>query len=188
MREQHLHGIDSGLRHRLAAIGARVAEQPMTGSADRGPLVGHVPEYTITLSRADGRTLTFPLSTGQAPYEPTAFDLVDTLLCNAGLHVDEGMGGKAAADEMDSVRRFLEGPDCWEDWLRHTDRDPGRQDDYDEVDPDGAAPTVCPQCGATDAEGEGKLDGLLEPYQDAEGSGYQCLNPECQWLGTPDSE
>lgn len=135
MREHHLHGIDSGLRQRLAAIGPQVTEQRMTGSADRGPLVGHVPEYTITLARADGRTMTFPLSTGQAPYEATPFDLVDGFLCNASLHVDEGMGGKEAADEMDRVRLFLEGPDCWEDWLRHTDRDPGRQDDYDDTDP-----------------------------------------------------
>lgn len=131
----HLHQVESGLRQRLARIGARVVSCDMTGSEDRGELVGHVPVYTVVLARDDERTLTFPIGTGQAPYEPTAFDLVDTLLCNAGLHVDEGMGGPDALGELIATSQFLEGPDCWEDWLRYTDRDPGRQDDYDE-DPD----------------------------------------------------
>lgn len=128
----HLHQVESGLRQRLARIGARVVSCDMTGSEDRGKLVGYVPVYTVVLARDDERTLTVPIGTGQAPYEPTAFDMVDTLLCSAGLHVDEGMGGAEARGELIATRQFLEGPDCWEDWLRYTDRDPGRQDDYDE--------------------------------------------------------
>jgi len=128
----HLHQVESGLRQRLATIGARVVSVDMTGSQDRGELVGRVPVYTIVLGRDDERTLTLDLGTGQAPYEPDVFDVVDTLLCNAGLHVDEGMGGAEARGEMIATSQFLEGPDCWEDWLRYTDRDPGRQDDYDE--------------------------------------------------------
>lgn len=40
---------------------------------------------------------------------------------------------------------------------------------------------VCPQCGANDGDGEGKLDGLLERWHDPTGSGWQCHNPSCQW-------
>lgn len=127
----HLHQVDSGLRQRLAAIRARLVSVEMTGSEDRGELVGRVPVYTIVLGRDDARTLTLQMGTGQAPYEPTVFDVMDTLLCNASLHVDEGMGGEETREEMIRTRVFVEGSDCWEDWLYHTDRDPGRQDDYD---------------------------------------------------------
>jgi hypothetical protein len=128
----HLHEVESGLRQRLAAIGARVVSVDMTGSEDRGALVGYVPVYTIVLGRDDDRTLTETISTGQAPYEPDDFDVFDTLLCNASLYVTEGMGGAEAGDQVDRLRRFLEGPDCWKDWVYYTDRDPGRQDDYDD--------------------------------------------------------
>lgn len=45
---------------------------------------------------------------------------------------------------------------------------------------------VCPACGATDAEGPGKLDGMLDRWQDPTGSGWQCHNPSCHWMGEDD--
>lgn len=129
---EHLHEVESGLRQRLAAIGARLVSLDMTGSEDRGELVGYVPVYTVVLGRDDERTLTETISTGQAPYEPDTFDVFDTLLCNASLFVTEGMGGAETGAEVDRLRAFLVGPACWKDWVYYTDRDPGRQDDYDD--------------------------------------------------------
>lgn len=40
---------------------------------------------------------------------------------------------------------------------------------------------TCPQCGANNGNGTGKLDGFLADWQDPTGSGWQCLNPACQW-------
>lgn len=176
----------TGLRQRIAAAGITVASSVMSGSQWRGDLVGSVPSYTVVLNRDDGRTMSVDMATGMVPYEPTPFDVLDTLLVCTSLVLDEGIGGTAQAKtEIENTRRFLEGPDTWEAWRYLTDRDPGRQADYDE--PEEEQPTVCPQCGATDAEGEGKLDGMLEPFQDERGSGWQCLNPECQWMGTPET-
>jgi len=45
---------------------------------------------------------------------------------------------------------------------------------------------VCPQCGANDGDGTGKLDGMLASWQDPTGSGWQCLNPECHWQSEDD--
>lgn len=44
----------------------------------------------------------------------------------------------------------------------------------------------CPACGATDTEGDDPLDAMLQRWQDPTGSGWQCLNPECYWLGEDD--
>lgn len=157
----HVHGVETGLAYRLKAIGARVVSVDMTGSEDRGELVGYVPTYTVVLGRDDERTLTIPVSTGQAPYEPNAFDVMDTLLCNASLHVDEGMGGAEARGEMIAVMQFVEGPDCWEDWLRHADRDPNRQGDYDDAHPDMGDEDDDPEDGDGDDEPDPEAMGRL---------------------------
>lgn len=39
----------------------------------------------------------------------------------------------------------------------------------------------CPQCGANNGAGKGKLDGKLERWHDEEGSGWQCHNLTCLW-------
>lgn len=41
---------------------------------------------------------------------------------------------------------------------------------------------VCPQCGANDGDGTGRLDGLLERWHDPTGSGWQCHNTTCFWF------
>lgn len=130
---------ESGLRQRIAAAGIRVHEVVMNGSEYRGEMVGHVPSYAVTLVRDDDRTLTETISTGQDPYEPDTFDVMDTLLCGASLVVNEGIGVTPESEaQVKRFHRFVEGPDRWEAWLHATDRDPGRQDDYDpEPDDDG---------------------------------------------------
>lgn len=132
----HLHGILTGLRHRVDAAAIRIHSVTMTGSEDRGPYVGEVPVYTVTLARDDDRTLTETIATGQAPWEPTPFDVCDTFLCGASLR-EEGIGdtdeGRAQGERF---RAFVEGPDCWDDWLYWTDRDPSRQHEYDEPEDD----------------------------------------------------
>lgn len=153
----HVHGVETGLAYRLKAIGARVVSVDMTGSEDRGDLVGHVPVYTVVLGRDDDRTLTLPISTGQAPYEPTPFDVMDTLLCNASLLVHEGMGGDEARGEMIATRIFVEGPDCWEDWMYHADRDPERQGDYDDAHPVMGDEDDEPEDDEPDPEAMGRL-------------------------------
>lgn len=45
---------------------------------------------------------------------------------------------------------------------------------------------TCPECGATDQDGPGPLDGMLDRWQDPRGSGWQCHNLACLWLGVAD--
>lgn len=42
---------------------------------------------------------------------------------------------------------------------------------------------TCPECGATDQPGPEPLDGMLDSWQDATHSGWQCHNLACLWFG-----
>lgn len=129
----HLHETMTGLRQRIDAAGIRLVEAYMSGSEWRGADVGYVPRYTVTLAREDDRTLAEEFGTGEDPFEPTAFDIADTLLCFASLIYNEGIGDSPESRAQAArFEKFVIGPDCWEDWLYYTDRDPGRQEDYDE--------------------------------------------------------
>jgi len=129
----HLHETLTGLRQRISAAGIRLVSVEETGGKWCGSQVGYVPQYTVTLARDDDRTLAETISTGIEGWQPTAFEVVDTWLCQATLMIVEGIGvtpeGEALAERF---RNFVEGPACWDDWLYYTDRDPGRQEDYDE--------------------------------------------------------
>lgn len=72
-------------------------------------------------------------------------------------------------------------------YTQHPDADPDRATTPDPRFPRSVVlrltppVTRCPQCGATDTEGTGALDGLLDRWHDTEGSGWQCHNTACQW-------
>lgn len=156
----HRHKTDTGLRQRIEHAGILVLRCDMTGSEDRGAYGGHVPEYTVILVRDDGRTLAYKVSGGgEDAADPTPFDCVDTLMvgataaeeCNSpGAWVeywDCGDPLEPSAEQVATyhaikrqaadVRRFLEDEySCWECWVYYTDRDPGRQGEYDEDDDD----------------------------------------------------
>lgn len=123
---------ESGLRQRIAAAGIELVSVVETGSQWRGPLVGHVSAYTVTLRRDDGRVLTELITSGATPYEPDVFAVMESFQTWASLLVGEGVGDEESMEQAERLRVFVEGPATWEDWMYRTDVNPDRQDMYDQ--------------------------------------------------------